>query len=423
MAGFNPDPFGVFAKATSTAKTRGHFDPKFGLMVGLKGQDLTLRNPNAGYKDTGFSMNDETAYRRAQSVRAAADAAAAAAPKSKPKKPASPNPAALADLLGLDAGAMADKEFDPQFALLNQLASQATTRYGKAGKDVSGMYAQLADEFRKQESGIKGQYGAQDKALVSQQNAATGTMAADYAKSRDELASRAARLGVADTVPTLDKESANQQNQTAGLLSAIAANFRGANTMNQGSAVDYNRDTAATTDLMGADARQAFAMKLQQALDEYSNKNLELQGQKGAAENKYGLSIQEQENAQEKARADAEAAKSGQKLKWDIAKLQYAPKAAGEPNYKNMPADVGMATLAQKLYPNVGDSTRSNAVQAILDTVARGDKTGKKKWANVEDFLSSVASRNQGATDYNQLRALGRLYYEKIAGGSDKPYG
>jgi hypothetical protein len=189
------------------------------------------------------------------------------------------------------------------------------------------------------------------------------------------------------------------------------------------SAVDYNRDTAATTNMMGADAKQAFAMKLQQALDEYSNKRLELQGQKGAAENKYGIEVQGQQNAQEKTRADAALQAAKMKQAMDIAKLQFAPKTAAEPNYKAMPADVAMTALAQKLYPNVGASTQHNAIQAILDTVARGDKTGKKKWSGVEDFLSSVASRNEGATDYNQLRALGRLYYEKIAGGSAKPYG
>src|SRR4030095_4794526 len=345
------------------------------------------------------------------------------ASKTPTPPPASAEPSIMDSLL--DPGAMASREFDPQFQLLNKLQQQAEARYGKAGRDVSGMYAQLADEFRGQEAGINKQYGAAGAALKGQLASATGALSADMAKSRDEITKRAARLGVADVVPQLSNESAAEQNQYSGLLQAISQNYQGANTANQQADVSYNRNTAGTTDLMGVDARQNFEAMLQNALNEYGNKRLELQGQQMGAENKYALENQGMMNAQEKARADAAAEAARLKQQWNIAQLQYGPKAAEakEPDYNKLPSDIALSTMAQKLYGT--PDSQQNAMRAILDTFQRGAKSQgyKRNWTNVNDFLDALRYRNQGATDWDKLAALGSLYFSKQSGGGNKSFG
>lgn len=419
--------------------TSGSFKP------GIDWTNRKKRPP--GYKETGVTMAQETAIRRRNTRLAAGKKAVAAAkPKPKPKpKPAAggslantgPSPE-IAALMGLDPAAMAAAEFGPQYELLNRLRSQAESRYGGAARDVSGMYGQLADEFRRQEAGIKGQYGAAGKAITGQLSSANQALQSNFAKSREEIANRAARMGTTEGLGQLSAESAGQQNQYSGLLSAIAQNYQGLNTAGQQSAVDYNRDTAATTDLMGADAKQAMLGALQSALDEYGNKELELRGGEGAARNKYGLSVTDmlmeaQQNAQSNELNRAKLAQEGE-LGWgrlELGKSELAQRAreavaktteAKLPDFRSMPADVALGTMAQQLYPNNPVAQR-NAMSAIQDTLARGTAGGDKHWNNVTDFMADVARRNPGAVDYNQLEQLARIFYEKIAGGANKPYG
>jgi hypothetical protein len=404
-----------------------------------------------GFKETGVTQAQETAIRRKNARLAAGKKAAAAAkPKPKPKpKPVVPSGGSLANtgpspdvaaLMGLDPNAMASAEFGPQYELLNRLRSQAESRYGGAARDVSGMYAQLADEFRRQEAGIKGQYGAAGKAYAGQLGSANKALQANFAQSRDEIAKRAARMGTTEGLGQLSAESAGQQNQYSGLLSAIAQNYQGLNTAEQQSSVNYNRDTAATTDLMGADARQNIMGALQSALDEYGNKELELRGSEGAARNKYGLSVAEmlqeaQQNAQSNALNQARLASEQElgrgKLELGAAELEQRTQEARNkalapvkgPDFKNLPPDQALAAMAAQLYPNVGDSTRRAAIDAILHTFSRGAEGMDRQWNNVSEFMADVQRRNPNARDYSQLEALARLFYEKMAGGYNKPYG
>ena len=355
-------------------------------------------------------------------------AAIRATPKPKPKSPASvvPNDSSLG-MPTYDIESMLNAEFDPQYALLNRLRQQATSRYTTAGKEVGGMYEQLAKQFRGQEGGIKAEHAAAATALKNSLASATGDVANEFAKSRADIAERAARLGVETGAGQRMTEAADQQNNITGLMNAITQNWQGLNTAQQSSDIEYNRENANTTQMMGADARQSFAGMLQSALDDYGNKELELRGQEGAAGNKYRLSIADmlqeaQKNSQsnqiDQGKLLLGQAELAQRVKEAAAKA--AASGAREIDYRNMPADRALEAMAAQMYPN--SQAAHNAMQAITDTISRGYR-GDRYWTDVQDFMDSVAARNTGANDYNSLAALARLYYGKITGGKNGAYG
>lgn len=400
--------------------------------LGGPGNATRVSRTSGGYQERGLSIQEETALRRAAARRAAATVGQAHANSALPGGGSSGG--SVEDIFAALSGAgMAQNEFAPQYDLLNNLRHQAEDRYGRAGKEVGGMYDSLSKAIRGQEGGIKQNYNQAGSAIGSAYNHAIDETNNSFSDSRNQIADLAKRLGIQAGLPSALSDGAEQQGRLAGLMASNAQNFQGVNTMLGNNEVDYNRQSAETAGLAGVNARSDFKARLMDALNGFDNKQLEIQGEQAAAGNKYDLSIAEMKQKAEEAKAKLAQTGQGQEIAkgrlmldterygLDTKKFQYQqnqpPKA---PDPSKMSAYESLANIAHSLYGN--DVAAKNASQAVEDTFNRG-YNGDKSWTNLQDFTNAVLARNKGAADYRQLAQLAEAFYTKMAGGAGKAFG
>lgn len=340
---------------------------------------------------------------------------------------------------GPSAHDMASKEFKPQYDLLNQLSGQAKTKYNAAGKNVGGMYDALAKAMRGEETAIKADYGANSSAVGNAYNNAIKSVKDNQTNSNNDVAAIARRLGVSEAVPAANQDGNNQAALLQGLMQSNKANSMSTSQQLGQNEVDYNRNSADTTQMAGINARSDFQSKLMDVLGGYDNKRLEVKANQGQAENKYGLSIADMiqqaqlahdkiaatsqsdaASAAAKAQQDASAnefkqAQLGiQQGQLDLANDQFKYKASHPAAAKtsNMDPYEKLASTASYLYHG-NDVAAANARKAVTDTLSRG-YNGNTNFATVQDFIKAVLGRNPGAHDADQLAQLAATFYSGL---------
>lgn len=359
--------------------------------------------------------------------------AAAKVAAKKKKAPAAPipdpfgNPGMPADF-SLDAALMAQQEFAPQYALLDQMSKQAQDQYGRAGKDVGSMWDALAKAQLAQEGSIKKNYASTGSAIGKAYNDATAAVNNSFSDSRGDIAEIAKRLGVEAAVPSALSEGAEQQSRLVGLMNAGGANYRGLNSTLGNNDVSYNREGAHLDKQAGINARAGFKQQLLDALGDISNKRLDLRGAETATKNKYSMSLAEQQGEAARAAQDDQMQQARLMLEQARFGLDTDKFVAGQ--NKQTPIDTGklspyelVASLAGKLYPNT--QAASNATNAVTDTFTRG-YNGDRNWSNASEFVDAVMRRNPQAQhnggDYRQLQQMALEFYSKLAGGASRPF-
>lgn len=336
----------------------------------------------------------------------------------------------------LDAAKMAADEFAPQYQLLNQLRQQANSKYTTAGKEIGGMYDSLAKATLGQEAGIKQNYAAAGSKIGGAFNDAINQTNKSFSGSRNDIAEIAKRLGVQAGVPSALSEGAEQQSRLVGLLGANKANTEGVNTLLGNNDVAYNRDTANTTKLAGANARTDIKNRLLDILAGYGNKELELKAGQSEAANKYGLSIkdmmQQAQLAREKMAMEASSKSQSDELnrarlmldqaKYGLENDKFLASQGNAASKASSPYEL-LAQTASKLYGN--DVAATNASKAIEDTFTRG-YNGDQSWNNAADFINDVMRRNPRSMgvggDSRQLQQLALQFYTALAGGANKSF-
>jgi hypothetical protein len=336
---------------------------------------------------------------------------------------------------GLDPNQMAANEFAPQYALLDQLARQSQAKYNAAGQQVGGMWDALSKATAGQESGIKKNYSTAGSAIGKAYNDATAATNNAFSQSRNQIADIAQRLGIGAAIPSALDDGSVQQARLVALLQNAGANHQATNTELGNNDVTYNRNQANLDTQAGINARAGFASQLMAALQDLGNKRLGLQGQQSQAANNYGLSISKQKAAD--ANAAAARASTDQyhqaQMMLEAAKLKQAAdqfnQTQGSAANKNLSATEYLAQMANNEYGgNLLAAT--NAKNAILDTIAQGGPlhpgdAPTNHWANASDFVQSVLNRNPNSQhsggDYRQLEQLALDYYNRLAGGANKP--
>lgn len=329
-----------------------------------------------------------------------------------------------------DPAAMAAAEFNPQFSLLDQMAAQAKTGYGKASADIQNAWNLLSNATAQRAAPTKAAFAKMQADNASGYGNVTKNTDAAYEAAKAEILANAKRTGTMDTVGSLLADLANNRmelNQKTGSLQGNWAGFE--NVMGQQAQTDIAND-AESAKWGGINAKSDYAGKLQAALNDIANKRLQTQAAEGAAKNKYAMDITGARTQAQNAWDTLQTSRAGQAIQLAQDKLkaqQDAATAANKPidTTKLTPTEY-LSYLAKIQYPNVGDSTRQNAIKAIQDTFTIG-YGGKRSWANAADFVAAVLQRNPNAAkkggDAQQLAQMAQDYYAKISGGANRPYG
>jgi len=349
---------------------------------------------------------------------------------------------------GPSASKMAHDEFAPQYQLLDNQRKQTDAKYKKAGHDVGGMYDALAKAMRGEQAGIKADNAATTSRIGGAYNDAIASTKAEAKNSGDALAAMARRLGVDAAMPEAQAQADDTTRLLTGLMGANkAAQVSTSEQLGQNE-VNYNRDSADTTNLAGVNARNDFASQALDANNNFNNQQLQLKGAEGTAKNKYGLTIadmlQQSQLAHDKIAADQQQAQMAAlaKAQQDAADNEFRQAQLGissgqldlandkfqasQEAAANKPAAVSkdpyvvLADTADKLY-NGNKVASGNAVKAVQDAFARGGH-----FATAQDFVKYLLSRNGGGhpDDQAQLMQLGTNFYNALAsGGAGKPIG
>ena len=205
-----------------------------------------------------------------------------------------------------DAAEMAKKQFDPQYDLLNQIRSQTTGRMNKQAQDAQAMYDALGQQFEGDKSGVTAQYDQAAQSLDAAFGGARSAVQQTGDNSGAEMRAMMNKLGITEAAPAAIANIDEDQARSLNTIAEMQANYAGANEASENSMLDYLTAESNTMGVAGANARADVERMLQQALEGYSNKELELKAAQQAAENEYAMGIADmQQDAQQAAMEQA----------------------------------------------------------------------------------------------------------------------
>ena len=188
---------------------------------------------------------------------------------------------------------MVAKEFDPQFALLDQLGKQQTARYDHNKADITGMYQGLVNQAGTTRNEDQARYQQASDTVGQGYKQATDNLTGSATAYQTAMAKELARLGVnegtGDVVAGVGK---NLQDNVARL------NTQGANTKDLmaglgASQYAYDTNNIGITKQAGLNTQEQFLNDYMSKMDQNDNQRLQLTGQRGQAENNYGMQIQD----------------------------------------------------------------------------------------------------------------------------------
>lgn len=194
---------------------------------------------------------------------------------------------------GPSAEDMVANEFDPQFALLDQLGKQTTSRYNANKADITKMYQGLVND----QTAARGQ----DKANFDAAVGATGKNYADASANitnnasaySQAMAKELANLGIKEGAGDIVGGVQNNLQDNLGRLNTQGAGTKDLLTNLGANEYAYDTRNIGTAKQAGLNTQEQFLNDYMSRLDDQSNQRLQLTGQRGQALNNYGMQIQD----------------------------------------------------------------------------------------------------------------------------------
>lgn len=194
---------------------------------------------------------------------------------------------------GPSADQMANQQFDPLFAMLAEQAKGQEARYKTGASKVGDAYNGFINDLMNSKKTNAQTYVDTGNQIGQNYDSASKSVTDNAAESARSLGEVLQRLGIQEGADTL---LAGNQAQTTKELGRLASNRQSAQDLNTGLAASTSRFDTNNIDI----GRQAGALRQSDMLDaflqqqnENDQKRLELQSQKGQAQNQYGMQIQD----------------------------------------------------------------------------------------------------------------------------------
>lgn len=194
---------------------------------------------------------------------------------------------------GPSAETMASREFDPQFAALNAEKSATNTRFGENSKQLSGLYGALKNDTlagRGQNAAAYKQSGADINKIYGD---ASGNVTKNSNASTAEIGKQLALLNQGEAAPAVFDDSQKVLNEQLGSLASAQGTSAALNTQLGANTYAADTDRVGIVGQAGANAQADLQGQREQLMQQYAGQNMQLQSQKGKAQNQYGMSIEE----------------------------------------------------------------------------------------------------------------------------------
>lgn len=318
--------------------------------------------------------------------------------------------------LPFDPAEMAQRQFAPQYDLLRQLRTQATTRHNKAAADTQAMYEALANDIRQNAAQTAERYGVAEQNLDAAFGGAAENIQSRASESNREMADLMRSLGIQEAAPDVFANIEEERSRAINSTEGLGAVYKGTNEALSQSMQDYQQNTANTTGIAGANAKADIIAALGDVLAGYDNRELDLRGQQAQAENEYMLALQEMAQGAQSAyqssvqdmlqtlldqeRWGSEFGLQQQEALWDRENQQ----AQRELDYAKWASEVEAATssgaanvkdtinaIAAQMAPT--PEIASSLVQGFMDAVTMGRPTEYGKEWTFEELLAAIDRR------------------------------
>ena len=188
---------------------------------------------------------------------------------------------------------MVGKEFDPQFALLDQLGKQAGTKYAGNKADITQMYNQLVNEAGASRTADKQMFDQAGNKIGQNYAGATKNLTDSSSAYSAAMAKELAALGVKEGLGTIAGDVGKNLQDNVGRLNQQGAVSKDLMTNLGANEFAFDTRNIDTTRQAGVNTQTEFLKNYMDQMSGLDNQRLQLTGQRGQAENNYGMQIQD----------------------------------------------------------------------------------------------------------------------------------
>jgi len=194
---------------------------------------------------------------------------------------------------GPSAEAMAKAQFDPVFKMLLSQRNQGTARYGEQKAAAADSYGDYVGDLRQSQNDNQQTYARAGSEIDAAGKTASNQVSGETQESAAALAKILKGLGQQHTAGQLLSEN---QGELTKQLGTVASNQTAAKNLNTGLAAatkTRDEDTVNLGKQAGLNYQGDIYRDYDNMLRANDQQNLQLQGQKGQAQNEYTMSIEE----------------------------------------------------------------------------------------------------------------------------------
>lgn len=194
---------------------------------------------------------------------------------------------------GPSPDAMAQKEFAPQFEILKQAAAANQQRYSTNKTEMSGLWNALVKDVGNQRTEDQQNYAQSNQQLGAIFDQSAQSQTANMNDATKQMGDVLGLLGQNAAAPSLLENKQELLQKSLAQNAAAKNSAQELNTNLGANAFAYDTSRIGNTAQAGLGAQQDLLQQFVGLQNENDMRRLDVQGQQGAAENKYAMMIQE----------------------------------------------------------------------------------------------------------------------------------
>lgn len=194
---------------------------------------------------------------------------------------------------GRSAAEMANSEFAPQFQILDQAAKALSSRYNTNKGELSGLWNALSNDVVKQRGENQQIYSTANQNIGNMYSEAAQSTTQNMNNATKQMGDVLALLGQNEAAPELLQDKQELLAQNLGRVNAAKASAQELNQNLGANAYAFDTSRIGTTRQAGLGAQQDLMQQFFDLQNENDMRRLDVQGQKGEAQNRYEMMIQE----------------------------------------------------------------------------------------------------------------------------------
>lgn len=193
---------------------------------------------------------------------------------------------------GPSAQTMVDREFNPQFDAIDNMAKGTEGRYAKNAKNLAGLYSAYANDVLSGREADAKTYAQGTKDINASYAAAQDNATKNQSALSNEMTQQLALLGQNEAAPAIMQDKQKQLADQQAALSQAQGAAAALNTQLGANAYAFDTAQHGIAKQAGINAQADLAGQLEDKMSGYDTQRLALQGNRGQALNNYDMMIQ-----------------------------------------------------------------------------------------------------------------------------------